>query len=213
MMREYTITLRTSKGKKVYVDPGEKEGLYLYPSEIRSLKLSDGDILTEEKLEEIRQDYALPRARKRAYAILARADRTEKDLREKLQASCHDSRSLEETLMRMKELGYVDDFRYACDYIRSRRERKSFRMIRQDLLNKGIARETISLAMEEIGDQKDEDMIPAMKKYMRKFSAMDMKDRQKIMAHFGRKGYAPSQIMRVLDMLLEERKQEADYRS
>ena len=41
----YTVTLRETDKKKVYVDPGIREGIYLYPGEIKKLKLLEGSML------------------------------------------------------------------------------------------------------------------------------------------------------------------------
>ena len=67
----YTVTLRETDKKKVYVDPGIREGIYLYPGEIKKLKLLEGSMLEEDEFERIRLQYALPRAKHRAIAILA----------------------------------------------------------------------------------------------------------------------------------------------
>ena len=71
----YTVTLRETDKKKVYVDPGIREGIYLYPGEIKKLKLLEGSMLEEDEFERIRLQYALPRAKHRAIAILAISDR------------------------------------------------------------------------------------------------------------------------------------------
>ena len=84
----YTVTLRETDKKKVYVDPGIREGIYLYPGEIKKLKLLEGSMLEEDEFERIRLQYALPRAKHRAIAILAKRDKTEKELRDKLQKAC-----------------------------------------------------------------------------------------------------------------------------
>lgn len=45
----YTVTLRETDKKKVYVDPGIREGIYLYPGEIKKLKLLEGSMLEEDE--------------------------------------------------------------------------------------------------------------------------------------------------------------------
>ena len=47
----YTVTLRETDKKKVYVDPGIREGIYLYPGEIKKLKLLEGSMLEEDELQ------------------------------------------------------------------------------------------------------------------------------------------------------------------
>lgn len=90
----YTVTLRETDKKKVYVDPGIREGIYLYPGEIKKLKLLEGSMLEEDEFKRIRLQYALPRAKHRAIAILAKRDKTEKELRDKLQQSLTDTKTL-----------------------------------------------------------------------------------------------------------------------
>ena len=79
----YKVTLTETDKKKVYVDPGIREGIYLYPGEIKKLKLETGSEIEQDEFERIRLEYALPRAKHRAIAILAKRDKTEKELREK----------------------------------------------------------------------------------------------------------------------------------
>ena len=106
---QYKITLTDTGKKKVYVNPGVREGIYLYPGEIKKLRLEDGSELEQDEFERIRLEYALPRAKHRAIAILAKRDKTEQELREKLLQSLTDTQSLEEAISYMKSCGYVDD--------------------------------------------------------------------------------------------------------
>lgn len=201
---EYEIHLRQTDTKKIYVDPSGREGIYLYPTEIRKLSLSDGDVVSEEELEEMRLAYALPRAKKRAIALLAKNDRTEAELCEKLHKSLTDSLSLAQTVEEMKRLGYVDDLQYARDYIYFKKNRKSFRLLQLELRRKGICEEILAKAFEEEGAQKAETLLPQMRKYAGKFSEWDPKTRQKIYAHFARKGYEGALIREAMEAVLEE---------
>ena len=99
---QYKITLTDTGKKKVYVNPGVREGIYLYPGEIKKLRLEDGSELEQDEFERIRLEYALPRAKHRAIAILAKRDKTEQELRDKLLQSLTDTQSLEEAISYMK---------------------------------------------------------------------------------------------------------------
>lgn len=77
---QYKITLTDTSKKKVYVNPGVREGIYLYPGEIKKLRLEDGSELEQDEFERIRLEYALPRAKHRAIAILAKRDKTNRNL-------------------------------------------------------------------------------------------------------------------------------------
>ncbi|MDD7208655.1 MAG: regulatory protein RecX [Lachnospiraceae bacterium] len=191
---EYVIRLVKTGGKKIYVDPGETEGIYLYPGEIKKLHLTEGCRITPEELEEARKSYALPRARHRAIAVLAKRDKTEQELRAVLYKSGTDSRSLEETIQYVKNCGYVDDLEYARDYLSFKKRKKSFLQIRMELKRKGISDEILEEVFEEEGSQQVESLFPAMKKYAEKYSELDYTAKQKIYGHFARKGYDSSLI-------------------
>lgn len=199
----YRIRLTETDKKKVYVDPGEREGIYLYPGEIKKLKLEDGGEVEEDEFERIRLQYALPRAKHRAIAILAKRDKTEKELREKLLQSLTDTRSLEDTIAYMKSCGYVDDAQYARDYIYFKKGRKSFLQIKMELQKKGISSEVLETVFEEEGGQQMEDILMQVRKYMKKFPALDFNSRQKVYAHFARKGYAGELIREAMAQIEE----------
>lgn len=196
---EYIITLQETKGRKIYVDPQGREGIYLYPGEIKKLGLKSGTQIEEEELERIRISYALPRARHRAIGILAKRDKTEQELREKLQASLTDSQSLEETISYIQSCGYIDDLQYARDYLSSHRHRKSFLMIKTELRKKGIDSQILEEVFCEAGEQPLEDLLSQMEKYMRKFPNPDRNTWQKVYAHFAQKGYLGSLIRETIN--------------
>ncbi len=200
----YIIKLRKTGGKKIYVDPLEREGIYLYPGEVRKEKLEEGQEMTEEELLRLRLVYALPRARKRALGILAKRDQTESQIRDKLEKSLTDSRSLEEALDFVKKHGYVNDYKYACDYLFAKRGRKSFRQIRMDLIGKGISREILDQVFEENREQDAGDLKELFEKYIRRFPAFDRDAARKTYAHFMRKGYASDLVSGMIRRKQEE---------
>lgn len=196
---EYVIHLVPTSGKKIYIDPEYREGIYLYPSEIKKEKLVDEGRIREEELERLRKEYAVPRAKKRALGILVKRDRTEKELRDKLKDSDHDPQSIEDAVDYVKSFGYVDDYSYARDYIYFKKAKKSYNLIRRELREKGISSGILDLVFEEAGTQDREDLIPHIKKYIRKFEGLDTLAQRKTCAHFCRKGYPADLIRDILD--------------
>lgn len=196
---EYKIILKNTEKKKIYVDPVDREGIYLYPSEIRKEGLKEGTVLSEEEFELLRTKYAVPRAKKYALSILSKRDKTAQELRDKLNEAGNDSLSIGNAMEYLKNMGYLNDLSYARDYFYSKRGKKSFRQIEFELERKGIVSETIRIALEEEGEQTPDDLRPAFKKYAAKFEQKDSESRQKIYAHFVRKGYAPSLVQKLLN--------------
>lgn len=194
-----------TSGKKIYVNPGEREGIYLYPSEIRRCRLEEGASVTQEELEQMRLQFALPRTKRRAIAILAKRDQTEYELRQKLEKSFTDSFSLEETMDFVRDCGYVDDLKYSRDYMASKRHRKSIRMMRMELKRKGISDAVLALVFEEGGQDRDSDLVPLVEKYLRRFPVIDETALRKTEAHFYRKGYQADLVRRVVRHRHEEK--------
>lgn len=204
------IYLEETGGKKIYVRPEFGEGVYLYPGEIKKLGLKEGDCVDQQELERFRTEYAIPRAKKRAMALLVKKDYTEGELRDKLCKSVNDSRSVEEALRYVLAHGYVDDMQYARDYISSKKGKKSFRQIQMELTRKGISSQMLTLAFEEAGEQDAADLLPLVKRYMRKFSQWDEAALRKTCAHFYRKGYAAASVRQAMEALEMEESMPCD---
>lgn len=196
---EFVIRLVPGKGRKIYLNPEGREGIYLYPGEIKKKKLSEGMSLSSDEIEALRLEFALPRAKKRAMGLLVRRDMTKEQLREKLKQSDNDSRSIDETLDYMIRSGYINDYEYARDYLNSRKSRKSYRMIRGELSLKGISSDILDRVFEEEGKQSPSDVTDAVRKYIRKFPRDDRTSFQKTCAHFYRKGYDMELIRGILE--------------
>ena len=197
-MMERRIRLLATEGKKIYLDIEGEEGIYLYPGEIKKCGLKDGMLLSLEEIEKLRSTFAVPRAKKRALGILVRQDQTAGEIITKLKKSGNDSRSIQAAMDFLVESGYVDDLAYARDYLHSRRKRKSFRMIRQELMGKGISSDIIDLVFEEEGEQKREDLEEQVARYARRFHQHDRASMDKVYAHFYRKGYDTGLVRDIL---------------
>lgn len=195
---DYRIAFRKTKGKKLYVDPQEEEGFFLYPGEIRKAGLKEGMVISEDDLLAIHAEYAVPRARRHALGLLAKKDMTEKELVEKLEKSLNDSRSIAAAMAFVTEHGYIDDRRYVEDYIYSHKGKKSFLQMKEILLRKGVPGDIIRLALEEEGQQSAEDIRSLVEKYARKFPELDYTSERKILMHFARKGYSVNTVREIL---------------
>lgn len=89
------------------------------------------------------------KAKARALAILERCDRSEHELREKL-ARNYEPEAVEEAVQYVKSFHYLDDQRYARNYLSYRGQGKSRRQVEQELLyKKGISREVLEAALPE----------------------------------------------------------------
>ena len=97
-----------------------------------------------------------------AVGVLARKARTVRDLRRLMKARAEEGeageRAMDAVVLRLKELNYLSDTRFAADYTRVRKEHEKFgkRRVQQDLAMKGVGKElvaeTIAAAYEDVDE-------------------------------------------------------------
>ncbi len=68
------------------------------------------------------------------------------------------ARDMDAVLVKLKELGYLNDERFAADYTRLRQENEKFgrRRVQQGLMQKGVASATVNEAVGKVYDEVDE---------------------------------------------------------
>ncbi len=121
----------------------------VYSGECQKMHLKEHGILTEAEYRQLLYEVIGKRAKKRALHILEQMDRTEMQLRQKLQRNEYPEICIDSAIEYVKQYHYLDDFRYACNYVRCTQEKKSRQRIRQDLMGKGVSYMLIESALEE----------------------------------------------------------------
>ena len=135
--------------------------------------------------------------------LLQKREYTTAALREKLRDGEYPEACVEEAVAYVESYGYVDDLRYARDFIVYNLDRKSRTRIEQDLMRKGIQKDTVRAVFEELeeeGTRQDEaSMIRTLldkKKYDAKNA--DAQEKQRMYAFLYRKGFHADAINRAL---------------
>ena len=95
------------------------------------------------------------------------SDKCEYDIRQKLKDLYYDEEIVDQTIDKLKSYGYIDDYRYACGYVRRNSAKKGIRVIRFELQAKHIGQDIIDLAVEDsdISDESDRITYILQKKY------------------------------------------------
>lgn len=181
------------KGRyKVYIE--ERPAFALYRGELNRLGIREGEEISEESLRQVREEILPLRAKKRAMNLLQKREYTSAGLREKLREGEYPEVCIEEALAYVESYGYVDDLRYAQDFIAYNLDRKSQMRIEQDLLRKGIRKDTVRAVFDELekqGTRQDEAaMIKALLE-KKKYDAQtaDKQEKQRMYAFLYRKGF------------------------
>lgn len=161
----------------------------------RSMDGDSGRMTAE--LSELPADDERKRAVGKAMALLVGQDRTVKKLQDCLYRAGFSEKASEFAVRYMSGLGYVDDLRYAINYISFHKGNRSRKELRYKLMDKGISHELLAEAFQ---GYVPEDEYQALRHQMHKrlkgnhLSEMDCRGKDRIMAYLARKGYAISSI-------------------
>lgn len=169
------------------------------------LSLSPDTVLTAERVAEITEESDYVRAKSRAFWYLDRADHTEKALFDKLIRAGFAPKSCAAVIARLKELGLLDDRRYALRFAeRATAANLSRREIYAKLMQKGVPKTIVSETLEAAVPEDESAQIRALleKKYKNRLS--DREDVHKVYAALIRKGFSFGAVRDVLKQYSEE---------
>lgn len=201
MLKVTSIEAVSKSRSKVYLD-GEF-AFVLYLGELREYGIREEGTLSRECYEEILKKVLPKRAKLRAMNLLQKKSYTEAQLYRKLKEGFYPEEVIEQALSYVASYHYTDDCRYAEEYISDHESTRSRMRIEQDLLAKGISKETLARAWrnwEEKGGELDEEAMIRALLSKRKFDpqSADRSELQKQYAFLMRKGFSAQTIRRVL---------------
>ena len=143
-------------------------------------------------------------AKARALKILEYADRTEKQLRDRLKEGEFPPFAIDEAVFYVQQLHYQDDRRYAEVYIRSKRSEKSRYEILHGLTERGISAD---LAEEMIEEAELDGSDTVCRLFLKKYGTKDLTDSavyQKAFRYFAGKGFSYEEIRKGITRGIEE---------
>ncbi len=169
---------------KLYLSTGEIMDVSPLIRQKYSLKINDN---IEGLYDEISYEASL----EKGIFLLSLRDRTKKELQQKLNEKYRNSRMIEKSVLKLVELGYINDKDYAVSYIMSRKYGKQ--RITYNLMQKGIGRETIEEAYFSIEEEyerniEDEKLEKAIEKNIKK-------EENKLIQYLVRQGFSLNKIL------------------
>ena len=181
---------------KVYID--ELFAFVLYKGELHLYRIAEGENITQETYHKIMEEVLPKRAAQRCLFLLKSREYTAKQLEDKLTMGGYPAEIARNAVEDMKGLGYVDDKRYADQYIRCQCKQKSKKRIEQDLRQKGISADIIEqtyLQWEDIGIANQKELIRKLLQKKRYYERdWEYEEKQKLMAWLYRKGFSMEDI-------------------
>lgn len=184
--------------RKCKVFLGEDFAFVLYKSEAVRFHIEEGSDLSEETYARIKEEILLKRARDRALYLLQSQGRTQAEMIKKLQSDGYPDDVTRDVMTFLSEYHFVDDSAYTENYIHVNKGRKSPRQIAYELQQKGVDKSRISQMMEENPIDEEETVRALLKKKTGGQIPQDWKEKQKLAAFLGRKGFSFDVIQKVL---------------
>ena len=144
-------------------------------------------------------------ARRKALRLLEHMDRTEKGLRDKLIQSGFSETVSEDAIAYVKDYGYINDQRYALNYIMYRIHSKSRQKLFQELQQKGISTQLIQAAWEEASELEEPDEHTLLRETIQKKcepgTALDDGALRRLYGFLQRRGFRTGDIASALEEL------------
>lgn len=206
---EYLVTSLkklTNKRWLVYID--YEPAFALYYGELKSFNIKEEASLSEEEYSLIVEKLS-KRATIRAMALLKTKDYTTKELCDKLRQGYYPDEAIEQAVAYVSKFGYLDDYRYASNYVMFKAASKSRRQIEGFLLQKGIESHMVEQAVGEFYDDNSdaeyEQLIAHISKKIAGLSEEpDYETKQKLIAYYYRKGFSSDIVRKALDVVVEQ---------
>lgn len=187
-MRIVSIEPLNRRKSRVLTDEGPAFALYNGELEAYGLTL-DGE-LDGEMYERILREVLCPRAKERMLHLLEASDRTEAELRRRLREGGFPAEAVEAAIDYGKRRRYVDDRRYAENYVSFRAASRSRRQLEAELAARGISRDLARECLEEIQIDEGEQVRRLLEKRGFDPENADEGERRRTMAFLSRRGFS-----------------------
>lgn len=196
------VQQRDNARVSIYID--EKFSFGLHMDIQLDHRLKAGDVLDEATIATLLKEDETRKAITAALNLLSYRPRAAGELAGKLREKGYAPEAVDAAIARMRELRYLDDEAFAERWVESRQSSRprSERMLKRELAQKGVDKETIERAVEEAGVDEYGDALELARK---KYESVRNEDRdvryRRISGFLGRRGYGYDIIRQVMEVL------------
>ncbi len=141
------------------------------------------------------------KAAEKAMNLLLLKDRTRKELQERLYRAGFSESAAAYAMEYVTKFGYINDFRYAENYIAFHKEKRSRKELCYKLRHKGVDEEVLETAFESYDEKAEETALQfLLEKRLKGKQLTDMEyaEKNKVTAYLARKGFPISMIQRFM---------------
>ena len=167
--------------------------------------LKEGMQVSDELLEEMKQEDTVKYAKEIGVAYVAYAPRTKRQLEQHLAKKGIDAHSIAQAVETLEKYSYRDDAAYVREFVRSYGEKLGAGAMRQKLMERGVSRQVIEENLQLSQEGQQAAALALAQKLQRKYADQpEQKRRQKMFAALARRGFSYDDIRAALGELGEE---------
>ncbi|HCT65233.1 MAG TPA: hypothetical protein DIC60_08245 [Lachnospiraceae bacterium] len=185
----------------VFIDGEFAFGLIM--EDILFFKIKEGNEISEEKYDYIKDTVVYIKAQNTALKYLGYKMRTEKEIKDKLIEKEYDDEIIGRVLEFLRKYNYVDDLKYAQSYIKEvqRLNPKGSYAIKHKLRENGVCDNVISEALEDCDLDEEEGAERLLGKKLGERRQVSYKEKKKLHDFLLRRGYSYAIIKKAFDSL------------
>ena len=191
----------TKKRRLVYIN--YEPAFAVYTVELRKFGIKENGAVSKEAFDTLVDEVLAKRATVRAMALLKNKDYTRKGLEDKLKEGYYPDRCIEHALEYVSRFGYINDERFAENYVNFKVGNKTRRQIELKLKQKGVDVDIISRVCDEFYEDNSDIELEQAKAFIEKkhidIENADYKELQKVKAALYRKGFSMDIINKTFD--------------
>jgi regulatory protein len=135
---------------------------------------------------------------KKAMNLLLCRDRSEKELRERLLKEEFDPRAVCDAIDYVRSFGYIDDARFAENYVASFLGKKSRRAMHSELEQKGVDDDLIDQALQTVPEDESDQIMKLLRKKAGEPHKLDDGEKRRVIGFLGRRGFSGGDIWKAI---------------
>lgn len=171
-----------------------------------ALGLKVGDVLGDDQILQLQKEDAVEEAYQRSLKLLNFRARSEQEIRTRLLKYGFDEIVIEQVIVRLTEKGYVNDQRFAEDWVENRTtfRPRGRKLLRLELQRKSLGKEQIESVMNALPDE-EEIARKAARKYSARLKGLDEQIfKKKLYGFLIRRGFQYEDFKLIMEEMWEE---------
>lgn len=135
---------------------------------------------------------------RKAMNLLLCRDRSEKELRDRLMQEEFDPQSVQDAIDYVRSFGYIDDGRFAENYVASFLGKKSRRAMRSELEKRGVDEALIDRALQAVPEDESGQIMKLLRKKAGAPHKLDDGEKRRAVGFLARRGFSGSEIWKTI---------------